>query len=239
MLTKVDRKFPSRTENLCKFREARSEVREWSRGPPKRGKKSWEAIPVGRESMGGPLGGPGKDGSPPERGVRVPSQRARTGWEALEYGLEGSRGPFGEPGGVSREERGWESILEGWEGLVDPSGVPGRVGRARKGWDSHLEGQEGFGGPPRGQEGLGVPPGRLGCVQRPSCWAGKGREALSEVQEWSGGPPEGCMSQEVSHRDGRGQEVPQRAERGREFLPECLDGSKDPLTGPGSVGRPS
>ena len=111
-------------------------------------------------------------------------------------------------------------------------------------------------------------------VKRPSCRAGKVREALLEVRVWSGCPPErgrrsweslpecrdglggprgglgvvsrasqrACRGQEVSRRDGQGGDGregtggPPEGREGREFLPECLDGSGDPPTG---LGRPS
>ena len=55
------------------------------------------------------------------------------------------------------------------------------VGRGR---EAHLESQEGS----IGKEEYGGPPGRLGEVERPSQRVGRGREALPEGREWSGGP---------------------------------------------------
>ena len=71
----------------------------------------------------------------------------------------------------------------------------------------------------------------------PSWWSGSGRvsisenkDALTEVQEWSGGPPGGPgLVERPSQRSGSGQEA----------LPKVREWSGGPLGGPGVVGRPS
>ena len=96
-----------------------------------------------------------------------------------------------------------------------------------------------------------------GGVGRPSQRAGMGQQALEEVREWSGGPPEGTVGvRRPSWRAGRDREVRKRMggpTRGlggvgrpchrdgkcREVISEVQELSGVPPEGTGGVGRPS
>ena len=71
--------------------------------------------------------------------------------------------------------------IQNFRGLESPPRGPGEVGilfhRARMGQESHPEVQELLRGPPRG----------LGGVGKPSQMTGRGREALLQGREGSGG----------------------------------------------------
>ena len=92
------------------------------------------------------------------------------------------------------------------------------AGKGREGRESLLEGWEKSVGPPGGQEGLGVSPGRMEGVRSPTWKAG-------EVKS-------------TPRRDGRIGRSTNRAGCGLEVIPESREGSGIPPGGLGGVGRP-
>lgn len=140
-----------------------------------------DALPKGREGLGGTFREPGWDG------------RAGRCRKALPEGQEGSEGPSGDPEEIGRAGSGGEK----WEGLGGPLGGTGRVGRstqrveksweslpsAGRGWETPLEERERS----IGMGGVGSPYGRSGRIRRSSRRVGRGQEG----RERFGVPPGG------------------------------------------------
>ena len=157
--------------------------REGLGGLLERVRKSWQALPEGREGLEGPTSGRVRSGGSPA---------GRVGLGGLPGGLGRIGSPQEGPEGVRRPSRkagrGREAIPECWEETVVP---PGGLGGVRRPFWKAGRGLVELRVPTGGPGGLGGPPRVPGGVSRPCRWDGRCCEALPEVQVVSEGPVEG------------------------------------------------
>ena len=164
-------------------RDALQDVREWSRGPA-----GCLGCPPGCPGVVGwpfRIIGSGRESSQMYGSGLRPSRMSGSGRETLPDDRKKSekppgclRDPLGCPSVFGRPSwksgGGWEFLLDVWERLGGPPRYPGVVGR------------------PCRMSGSGGSPSRMSGSCRETLPNVQERwEALSDVREWSGGPP-GC-----------------------------------------------